>query len=442
MAPFYFPALCSPWVAVLACLAGLNPLSAFSKPLDPKTCSLDFHGSILGRRQESLTCPPPIDEESAIDTGTWEPWKCRPYCIEPLPGDAPGPQFCVYTFEPFRGDQGLSVITMPVLAASMVDALDDSVVPPKLRDHLSSSLAAEGSSPAYVIKDIPGKGKGLVARRQIRKWDVVLVDYPVMLAHLGLFDVVGPELREDILDRALRQLPEEQQGEILSLARSTGGETVEDILRTNIFGVELGIEIPHLGLLPIGSRINHDCRPNVFWRYSVRSLTVEVIAMRDIEPGEEITQSYVPLGLSYEERKEDLKNWGFTCTCLLCASSQKQRAASDENRVRLQDIYHELNDSAAGKSNLTINTIERLTEELESLVAKENLEAQLLVHYGAVARAYIRIGELDAARRYVELGEYLWVQYAGEEDDYLAGMHQLRHELNERERKATIDGRS
>lgn len=150
----------------------------------------------------------------------------------------------------------------------------------------------------------------------------------------------------------------------------------------------------------------------------------------------------VPLGLSYEERKEDLKNWGFTCTCLLCASSQKQRAASDENRVRLQDIYHELNDSAAGKSNLTINTIERLTEELESLVAKENLEAQLLVHYGAVARAYIRIGELDAARRYVELGEYLWVQYAGEEDDYLAGMHQLRHELNERERKATIDGRS
>lgn len=253
MAPFYFQSLRSPWVAVLAFLAGLNPLSAFSKPLDPKTCSLDFHGSIIGRRQESLTCPPPIDEESAIDTGTWEPWKCRPYCIEPLPGDAPGPQFCVYTFEPFRGDQGLSVITMPVLAASMVDALDDSVVPPKLRDHLPSSLAAEGSSPAYVIKDIPGKGKGLVAQRQIRKWEVVLVDYPVMLAHLGLFDVVGPELREDILDRALRQLPEEQQGEILSLARSTGGETVEDILRTNIFGVELGIEIPHLGLLPIGS---------------------------------------------------------------------------------------------------------------------------------------------------------------------------------------------
>ncbi|KAI8960211.1 SET domain-containing protein [Daldinia sp. FL1419] len=438
----YFPPLHPPWITILVCLANLNPLPVSSKPLDPRICSPDFHGTILGRKQESLLCPLPIDEESAIDTGTWEPWKRRPYCIEPLPGDAPGPQFCLYTFEPFRGDQGISVITTPVLAASMVDALDDSVVPPRLRDHPSSSLAAEGKgSPAYVIEEVPGKGKGLVAQRRIQKWEVVLVDYPVMLAHMGLFDVVGPELREDVLDRALRQLPEEQQDEILSLARSTSGETVEDILRTNIFGVELGIEIPHLGLLPIGSRINHDCRPNVFWRYSVRTLTVEVIAMRDIEPGEEITQSYVPLGLSYEERKEDLKNWGFTCTCSLCASSKKQRATSDKNRARLQDIYHELNDSATGKSNLTVSAIEKLTEELESLVAKEKLEAQLIVHYGAVARAYMRTGELDVARRYVELCEDLWIRYAGEEDDYLAGMHQLRHELNEREKKATIDGR-
>ncbi|KAK6956121.1 hypothetical protein Daesc_001391 [Daldinia eschscholtzii] len=268
----------------------------------------------------------------------------------------------------------------------MVDALDDAVVPPKLRDHPSSSLATEGrNDPAYVIKDVPGKGKGLVAQRQIRKWEVVLVDYPVMLAHMGLFDVVGPELREDVLERALRQLPEEQQSDILSLARSTGGETIEDILRTNIFDV--------------------------------------------------------PLGLSYEDRKEELKNWGFSCTCTLCASSKKQRAASDKNRARLQDIYHELNDSASGKSNLTISIIEQLTEELESLVATEKLEAQLLVHYSAVARAYMRIAELDSARRYVELCEDLWVQYAGEEDDYLAGMHQLRHELNEREKKATIDGR-
>ncbi|OTA96847.1 hypothetical protein M434DRAFT_49351, partial [Hypoxylon sp. CO27-5] len=384
------------------------------------------------------TCPLPVDEESAIDTGSWAPWKRRPYCVEPFMQDADvgGPQFCVYAFEPFRRAQGgLSIVTTPVLAATVVNSLDDSVVPPKLRDHPSSSLAAaaekeeeegeEGNRTAFAIRDVPGKGKGLVAQREIRKWELVLVDYPAMLAHMDLLDVVGAETRQDLLERALKQLPERQQGELLSLARTHGGEPIEDILRTNIFGVELGIEIPHLGLFPIASRINHDCRPNVFWRWSVRTLTVEVIAMRDIETGEEITQSYVPLGLSYEDRKEDLKNWGFSCACSLCTASKSERSASDKRRARLQHIYHELNEGATGKAELTADTIYGLADEMESLVREEKLEAQLLVHYGAVARAYMRAGKLEEARKYVELCEDLWVRYAGEEEDYLAGMHQL-----------------
>ncbi|KAI1409834.1 SET domain-containing protein [Hypoxylon sp. FL1857] len=431
----------SPSISWVALLAIFNPRSTLAQVLGASTCSSPGRHSVFSSRHILSSCPLPVDEESAIDTGSWAPWKRRPYCVEPFmqSDEVTGPQFCVYTFEPFRGDKGLSIVTTPVLAATVVNSLDDSIVPPKLRDHASSSLEAEGrDSPAFTIKDVPGKGKGLVAQRQIRKWDVVLVDYPAMLAHMDLFDIVGDETRQDLLERALKQLSEKQQGELLSLARSHGGEPIEDILRTNIFGVELGIEIPHLGLFPIASRLNHDCRPNVFWRWSVRTLTVEVIAMRDIEIGEEITQSYVPLGLSYEDRKEDLKNWGFSCSCSLCTSTKSDRAASDKHRARLQHIYHELNEGATGKAELTADTIYGLVDEMESLVREEKLEAQLLVHYGAVARAYMRIGQLEAARKYVELCEDLWVRYAGEEEDYLAGMHQLRHELTEREKRAPV----
>lgn len=242
-----------PWSAFLACLV-IFTKSALADLLDPTTCSSGVHGSIPDSRPELSTCPLPIDEDSAFDTGTWAPWKRRPYCVEPAQDDTPGPQFCLYTFEPFRGDRGLSVITTPALAASMVDALDDSVVPPKLRDHPSSLLAAGGQgSPAYVIKDVPKRGKGLVAQRPIRKWDVVLVDYPVMITHMDVFAAVDDESRADLLEQALQQLPEPQQEEVISLARSTGGEPIEDILKTNIFGVELGLEIPHSGLFPIGS---------------------------------------------------------------------------------------------------------------------------------------------------------------------------------------------
>ncbi|KAI2464400.1 SET domain-containing protein [Annulohypoxylon bovei var. microspora] len=430
------------WIGLLAVL--IQPFS-LAQLRDPRTCSLDRHRFLLGTHHGSPICPLPIDEESAAETGTWAPWKRRPYCVEPFmrDDDVTGPQFCLYTFEPFRGDQALSVVTTPVLAATIVDALDDSVVPPKLRDYPSSSLTTDGQgSPAITIEDIPQKGKGLIAQRPISKWDIVLVDHPALLTHMDIFDIVGSEIRQDILEQALKQLPEEQQEEIFSLARSTGGEPIEDIFKTNIFGVELGVEIPHLGLYPIASRINHDCKPNVFWRYSMRTLAIEVIAMRDIEPGEEITQSYVPLGLSYHDRTDDLQNWGFTCTCSLCASSTHQRATSDQHRQQLQHIYHSLNEGAAGRSNLTAAAIGDLADEMESLVREEGLEAQLLVYYGVVARAHMRVGGLGAARRYVDLCEDLWVRYAGGEEDYLAGLQQLRHELEEREKKAVTGGDS
>ncbi|KAI0886333.1 SET domain-containing protein [Annulohypoxylon maeteangense] len=433
-----FPSFIS-WAGILAIL---NLPFAIAQLLDPSICSSDSHKSLSGIHHGLPICPLPIDEDSVADTGSWVPWKRRPYCLEPFmqDDDVTGPQFCLYTFESFRGDQGLSVITTPVLAATMVDALDDSAVPLNLRNHPSNSLAAEGKrNLAFTIEDVPGKGKGLVAKRPIKKWDIVLVDHPALIAHMDIFDVLGSEIREEILEQALKQLPEEQREEVMALERSMGGEPIEDILKTNIFGVELGFEIPHLGLFPIASRINHDCRPNVFWRYSVRTLAVEVIALRDIEPGDEITQSYVPLGLSYQDRTDDLKNWGFTCTCALCAASAHSRTTSDKHRQQLQHIYYTLNEGASGRSNITSGAISSLAGEMESLVRDEGLEAQLLVYYGVVARAYMRVGELDAARRYVEMSEELWMRYAGQEEDYLAGMQQLRYELGERERMAVTD---
>ncbi|KAI0172921.1 SET domain-containing protein [Hypoxylon sp. FL1284] len=416
-------------------LSILTLLSAAHATLrDPYSCTAST--TPLGRPASLATCPEAVDEDAAFDAGTWAPWTARPYCVEPAAAAAPGPLFCVYTYAPFRGGGGraLSVVTTPALAAGAVDALDDAVVPPVFRSRLTGD-----EEPAYAVEDVAGRGKGLVARRRIRRWEVLLVDYPALLAHVDVFSAVDDESREDLLEQAVQQLSEPQQDEVLALARSKGGEPIEDILRTNIFGVELGLEIPHLGLYPVASRLNHHCKPNIFWRYSAHTLAVEVIAMRDIEEGEEIAQSYVPLGLPYEDRKKSLENWGFACNCPLCSSSKSKRAASDERRERLLDIYHDLNDGASGKANLTDAAIGDIVDEMESLINEENLEVRRLVYYGVVARAYMSVGDLVAAKKYVELCEDLWVRFAGDDQDYLAGMQQLRHELSEREKKATID---
>ncbi|KAL7621667.1 hypothetical protein AAE478_008994 [Parahypoxylon ruwenzoriense] len=424
MASLKISALRIPWLAVVASWAILDPQLTTAQALDLSTCSSDLRRSGLTGQGRLTQCPLPIDEDSAIDTGIWRPWKRRPYCVEPFMTDEEvfGPEFCLYTFEPFREDQGLTIITTPALAANTIDALDDAAVPTKLRSHSHPSAIGSQGNLTFAVKEVPGKEKGLVAQRRIQRWEVVLVDYPVMLAHMDLFDVVGSEVRQDLLERALHQLPEQQQSGILSLARSKGGEPVEDILRTNIFGVELGEQIQHLGLFPLGS-------------VSLDTREIQLTGTDEISESIMTADRNVPLGLSYQERKEDLKNWGFSCTCSLCSASKSQRTISDQNRDRLQDIYHELNESATGKANLTTDAVTELAREMEALVREEGLQAQLIVHYGAVARAYMRVSDLEAARKYVDLCEDLWRRYAGEEPDYLAGMYQLRHELRERENK-------
>ena len=43
-----------------------------------------------------------------------------------------------------------------------------------------------------------------------------------------------------------------------------------------------------------------------------------VYALSDLKSGEEVTISYFGLALSYKDRKERTKKWGFECQCHLC----------------------------------------------------------------------------------------------------------------------------
>ncbi|KAF6798271.1 hypothetical protein CSOJ01_12703 [Colletotrichum sojae] len=100
-----------------------------------------------------------------------------------------------------------------------------------------------------------------------------MLDYPVILAHWGLLDSLGPDYRQKFLTAAIEQLPEK----------------AEDILTTNAFGVFTGDTESHIGLFPEVSRINHACNASAFLRFSQRTFKMEVIAYRDIEEGEEIS---------------------------------------------------------------------------------------------------------------------------------------------------------
>ena len=81
-------------------------------------------------------------------------------------------------------------------------------------------------------------------------------------------------------------------------------------------------------MFSITCQMNHSCKPNVYVVYNKSKdkkgwgckypLMLQCIALRDIEPDEELCISYIDQELSYEERVSELNNYHFSCTCVKC----------------------------------------------------------------------------------------------------------------------------
>ncbi|OAA65680.1 SET domain protein [Niveomyces insectorum RCEF 264] len=404
-------------------------------------------------------CPLPLAVAAADDNITlsaWAPWTHRPVCTDARQDEwGAVQQHCVFTDATFRGGRGISVIAAPHVAAAMADTLDDGGIPARLRDHPSTPLAgdptlehgppaAEGGNASFTVQTLPNRGKGVVATRRIRKGELVFVDYVTVLSQ-NTFTAPGssdapadPEQILQLLQVAVQQLTPGQQARVHALAHSLGGERIRDILRTNVFG---GIEIagePHIGLFPLGSRINHNCQPNTYWRYTPGYLSQEVIALRDIERGEEVTHSYIPLGVVYEERQEQINGWGFRCTCPLCTAPPAQRALSDQRRRRLHAIHGELSATSAS-ATAGYSTADRATrlaemvDEMEFLVEKEQIWPALCDYYLVATQAFLDVDDFAGARRYWHAASDAWDTYAGEQHENVDTLRDLWKAITARE---------
>lgn len=173
---------------------------------------------------------------------------------------------------------------------------------------------------------------------------------------------------------------------------------------------------------------------------------MEVVAIRDISPGEEITHSCksslvlpcprvptsltpadAPLGLNHKDRQEVVSEWGFTCKCPLCSSSSKTIQKSDRRRDRIREIK----DILTERDDLSRDQVDRFVDELLRLVDEEKLEVQLVVFYEVIARAYMEVFDFEKAREYATMAEEAWIQYGGVGHDNVEGVKFLWLDLKE-----------
>ena len=133
---------------------------------------------------------------------------------------------------------------------------------------------------------------------------------------------------------------------------------------------ELGIQ--GSGLYPTISRINHSCAPNSAWSWVAKDRTRRskvVRACRRIQEGQEISFSYIQLGiatLSREERKERLANWFPACGCEICAREEdgvRAHLGALTKEMRLLTREGSLRE-AAGVALKKVRAMEAVREEV------------------------------------------------------------------------------
>jgi hypothetical protein len=76
------------------------------------------------------------------------------------------------------------------------------------------------------------------------------------------------------------------------------------------------------GLFVLHSTMNHSCTPNVRVSTDNDTHQIDLVALRDIGEGEELTFSYVLPEMTSEERKRLLEQYRIFCTCPKCQNKE------------------------------------------------------------------------------------------------------------------------
>ncbi|KAJ4369334.1 hypothetical protein N0V86_009165 [Didymella sp. IMI 355093] len=99
---------------------------------------------------------------------------------------------------------------------------------------------------------------------------------------------------------------------------------------------------PITGLFIERAHLRHSCVPNCFASYDAELGRMNVHVTREVQPGEELTCSSFADNMYYstaEDRKEELLNWGLTCSCEACDSKhpkyQIHETARERSRTRV-----------------------------------------------------------------------------------------------------------
>jgi hypothetical protein len=186
------------------------------------------------------------------------PWTHRPQCAHSTSFKNLGTKYCVYTNKD-AFINGISILSTPKTAEQALKYLDEE----PLSYFFSQDQVDDwfNTPRPWKIVDIPGKDKGVVATRRIKKYETFMVDQATVVMDLEMEKAVAAKDNLRLLKLGVDQLRSPEFVRMLSKKHS-GAEEGEDeeeegvvdehVMMTNAFGTQLG-EVSFRGLYPLVS---------------------------------------------------------------------------------------------------------------------------------------------------------------------------------------------
>ncbi|KAH7716362.1 hypothetical protein AAVH_16259 [Aphelenchoides avenae] len=259
------------------------------------------------------------------------------------------------------------------------------------------------------VVDVPGKGKGIVATRDIKKGTLLIVSkaHATATSSMALATATKEKLErqpERISEVAGLYYGCERNA---ATTQETDWKSVTDPTRLglicsyNTFLTEAfnrGSENRARGLWILPSYFNHSCLPNADRTFY--GDVMAVFAMMDIKQGEELALGYTPISDPYEQRKSHLAKYEVVCDCRLCEVDREDPRCTEREQLA-EEIIKNLTEKPQDSNGIRV--VKRLVDQLRETYANrpEDLRTQLYYPLKAIANAHQAKGEHDAAVKYL-----------------------------------------
>lgn len=187
-------------------------------------------------RLEVCRSPDQHDFDSVFVTNSSSPWTSQSDCRNNTE------TFCAFSSSSFARGRGISILTTP-------DRIESLQQLPAFADAEALLGINEQLSPAFEERELPGRGRGLIANTTLHRGDRIFAHTPILMLDGESFGDLEKEEWLELEHAAVNNLPLETRTLFSALYGRPVTDPVSDRIDTNAFVLELN-EVTYYAVFP------------------------------------------------------------------------------------------------------------------------------------------------------------------------------------------------